>query len=66
MRCSEEETAAMDTTRLYLARLRRSKRPPYVIQRSLVRLVALVVGGAGVLVLLGVVSLHSLVELMRL
>ena len=55
----------MYTTRLYLARLRWSKRPPYVIQRWLVRVVVLVVGGAGVLVLLGVVSFDSLVELIR-
>ena len=48
---------------LYWARLRWSKRRPYVIQRLLLRLVVLVVGGAAVLVLLGVVSFDSLVGL---
>lgn len=55
----------MYTIRHYWVRLRWSKRPSYVIARSLVRLVVLVVGGAGVLVLLGVVSFDSLVELIR-
>ena len=53
----------MHTTRLYLARLRWSKRPPYVIQRSVVRIVVLVVGGVALLALLGVLSFDSLVDL---
>jgi hypothetical protein len=53
----------MDTFRLYGARLRWSKRRPYVIQRSVLRLILLLVGGVAALVLLGVVSFHSLVEL---
>ena len=54
----------MHTLRLYGARLRWSRRRPYVIQRSLLRLVVGAVVGACALVLLGVVSLQTLVELL--
>jgi len=54
----------MYAIRLYGARLRWSKRRPYVIQRSLLRVVVGAVVGAAALVLLGVVSLQSLVELL--
>jgi hypothetical protein len=59
-----EGIAAMYAIRLYGARLRWSKRRPYVIQRSLLRVVVGAVVGAAALVLLGVVSLQSLVELL--
>jgi hypothetical protein len=57
-----EGTAAMGM-RLYFARLRWSKRVPFVVQRWLVRSVVLVVGVAAILVVVGIVSLHSLTEL---
>jgi hypothetical protein len=53
----------MYAIRLYGARLRWSKRRPYVIQRLLIWLVLLVVGATAVSVLLGVVSLDSLIGL---
>jgi hypothetical protein len=58
-----EGTAAMYAIRLYGARLRWSKRRPYVIQRLLIWLVLLVVGATAGSVLLGVVSLDSLIGL---
>ena len=50
---------------LYWARLRWSKRRPYVIQRSLLVLSLSVVGTTVVLVVLGLVSVDSLVRLIR-
>jgi hypothetical protein len=55
--------AAMHTLRLYGARLRWSKRRPYVIQRSLLGLAVGVVVAGAALVVLGQVSLHTLIGL---
>jgi multisubunit Na+/H+ antiporter MnhB subunit len=55
----------MYTIRHYTVRLRWSKRPPYVIARAVLRLAMLLVVGLVVLVLLGALSFHSLVELVQ-
>jgi hypothetical protein len=62
-RLGEERAPAMYTVRHYLVRLRWSKRRPYRLARWVVRLAVAVVALVALLNLLGVVSLHRVVEL---
>jgi len=54
----------MYTVRHYWVRLRWSKRRPYSIARSAIRLAVIVVALGALLDLLGIVSVHSLAHLL--
>jgi len=54
----------MYTVRHYWVRLRWSKRRPYSIARSVIRVAVCLVALAAVLDLLGIVSVHSLAHLL--